>query len=115
MKKAMHVVFQSFFVSVFILGFSVFCRAAEDKPSPELIAKGKALFTNKEGLGTKIACILCHQGDKAIPRAKVQQLGDALPDEINKYLVEKAKGTALPKDSEQMKALEAYILNEHSK
>ena len=115
MKKAMHVVIQSLFVSVVIFGFSILCKAADDDPSPELIAKGKELFTNKAGLDTKIACILCHQGDKAIPRAKVQALGGALPDTINKFIVEKAKGTAIPKDSEQMKALEAYILNEESK
>ena len=96
-----------------LLSLFVFCTsvmgtafAAEDEA---LVAKGKELFNNKEGLGTKIACILCHKGDKAIPAAKAQQLGDALPDEINKYLVEKSKGTALAKDSEDMKALEAYL------
>ena len=116
MERTMRWAFQSFLAAVFfIVGFAVLCGAVDDKPSPELIAKGKELFTVKTGLGTKLACILCHQGDKAIPRAKVEQLGDALPDEINKYIVEKAKGTALPKDSEQMKALAAYILHEHSK
>ncbi|MBI4372127.1 MAG: hypothetical protein HY585_00170 [Candidatus Omnitrophica bacterium] len=80
--------------------------AAED---PALVAKGKQLFENKEGLSTKIACILCHKGDKAIPADKAQQLGDQLPDTINKYVVEKAKGTAIAKDNEEMKALEAYL------
>lgn len=96
-----------------VLALFIFCIhtmpvsfAAEDEA---LVAKGKELFSNKEGLGTKIACILCHKGDKAIPAAKAQQLGDALPDEINKYMVEKAKGTAIAKDSEEMKALAAYL------
>ena len=80
--------------------------AAEDKA---LVAKGKELFHSKEGLNTKIACILCHQGAKAIDPAKAIAAGDGLPDTINKYLVEKAKGTALPKDSEEMKALAAYL------
>ena len=106
MKKARHVIFQSFVAAVFVLGFSVLCRAAEDEA---LVAKGKELFTNKEGLNTKIACALCHQGSKALDPAKINALGDALPDTINKYLVEKAKGTALAKDSQEMKALEAYL------
>src|SRR3989338_1702220 len=90
----------------FCVGIAGVAFAAEDEA---LVAKGKELFENKEGLGTKIACILCHKGDKAIPADKIQQLGDALPDTINTYVVEKAKGAALAKDSEEMKALEVYL------
>ena len=96
-----------------MLGMLFFCIhvipmsfAAEDEA---LVAKGKELFESKEGLGTKITCILCHKGGKAISTEKVQQLGDTLPDVINKYVVEKAKGTELAKDSEEMKALVAYL------
>ncbi len=87
----------------------------EGKPSPELIAKGRELFNNKDGLGTKYACILCHQKEKAIKHSKVLQAGDGLPDLINKSLVDRAKGKSLDKNSEEMKALMAYILYEHSK
>ena len=74
-----------------------------------LKARGKELFTTKEALNTKLACVLCHQGSKALDPVKVKALGDTLPDVINKYVVEKAKGTALAKDSEEMKALVAYL------
>ena len=96
-----------------LLGLFIFCIsvigiafAAEDEA---LVAKGKELFENKEGLGTKIACILCHQGSKALDPVKINALGDTLPDTINKYIVEKAKGAAIVNDSEEMKALEAYL------
>ena len=87
----------------------------EEKPSPELIAKGKKLFNSKEGLGTKYACILCHQKEKTLKRSKILQAGDGLPDLINKSLTEKAKGKPLDRNSEEMKALVAYITYEHSK
>lgn len=90
----------------FCIGLTGIAFSAEDEA---LVAKGKELFNSKEGLGVKVACILCHKGDKAVPSEKVQQLGDVLPDTINKYVVEKAKGTALAKDSAEMKALEAYL------
>ncbi len=86
---------------------------AED-PSADLIQEGKKLFTTKELLGAKYPCILCHKGEKAIKKSKIAGLGDKLPDVINKYLVQKAKGKALPKDSREMKALVAYIVHEHS-
>jgi cytochrome c len=88
---------------------------AEEEPSPELIAKGEELFMNKEPLGTKFACILCHKGKKAIEKVKVLKLGDKLPDTINGQLMKQAKGKApLPKDGEEMKALAAYIKYKHS-
>lgn len=96
-----------------VLGVLSLCCAqisfAEDEA---LKARGKELFTAKEGLNTKIACAMCHQGSKALDPAKVKALGDAIPDTINKYIVEKGKGTALPKDSEDMKALAAYITSD---
>ena len=95
------------------------CAAAangsEEKPSPELIARGEELFMKKEGLGVKYACIMCHKQEKAIQRSKVELAGEKLPDVINKYLLEKAKGTKpLPKDSDDMKALAAFIKYKHS-
>lgn len=112
-----------FFLGAFvmlILWFGLISKSVESapeaKPSAELIAKGKELFNNKEGLGTKYACILCHQKEKALKRSKVLQAGEGLPDLINKSLIEKAKGSKpLDKNSEEMKALVAYILYEHSK
>ncbi|MBI3999486.1 MAG: hypothetical protein HY351_02625 [Candidatus Omnitrophica bacterium] len=80
--------------------------AAEDEA---LAAKGKELFENKEGLNVKVACILCHKDSKALDPAKMNALGEALPDTINKYVVEKAKGATLAKDGQEMKALEAYL------
>ena len=47
--------------------------------------------------------------------SEVQKAGDQLPLVINKYLTGKAKGTALAPDSQEMKALVAYIRHEHSK
>ncbi|OGX05205.1 MAG: hypothetical protein A3G87_06740 [Omnitrophica bacterium RIFCSPLOWO2_12_FULL_50_11] len=74
-----------------------------------MVAKGKELFDNKEGLNVKVACILCHKGSKALDPARISELGEGLPDVINSYIEKKAKGSALAKDSEQMKALEAYL------
>ena len=97
--------------------FNVFLHAA-DVPSdatPELIAQGKQLFNHKEGLKVKFACILCHQKEKAIKKSSIEKLGDKLPVVINKHLTEKSKGNALPADSQEMKALMAYIRYEHSR
>ena len=89
--------------------------ASEEKPSPELIARGEELFTKKELLGVKYACIMCHKQEKAIQRSKVELAGEKLPDVINKYLMEKAKGKQpLAKDSDEMKALVAFIKYKHS-
>ena len=88
--------------------------ASAEDASPELITQGRELFNSTKGLGNKFACILCHKKDKAIKHAEVVKLGDKLPDMINKYLVEKSKGKALDKNSEEMKALVAYIVHEHS-
>jgi len=99
---------------LFFIG-GVGTQAAEEKPSPELLQLGKELFTTKEKLGVKYACILCHQQEKAIKKSTVQKLGDKLPDVINQHLLQKAKGTkALNKDSPEMKALVAYIVHKHS-
>lgn len=83
--------------------------------TPELIAKGKVLFETKDGLGTKYACILCHKADKAVKKSAVIKAGDKLPVVINKYITTKSKGKAIAADSEEMKALEAYIRYEHMK
>ena len=88
--------------------------APEEKPPPELISLGRELFNHKERLGIKYACILCHQKDKAIKRSAVVKLGDRLPDVINLHIKEKAKGKSIPNDSQEMKALAAYIRHEHS-
>ena len=88
--------------------------ALAEAPSADLIKQGEQLFNAKEVLGVKFACIMCHKGQKAIKKSEVEKLGDTLPDVINEYIVKKAKGTAIAKDSEQMKALVAYITNEHS-
>lgn len=85
-----------------------------EAPSADLIKQGEQLFNTKEGLGVKFACIMCHKGQKAVKKSEVEKLGATLPDVINEYIVKKAKGTAIAKDSEQMKALVAYITNEHS-
>ena len=86
-----------------------------DKPSPELIAEGRELFNSIKGLSVKYACILCHKQEKAIKKSVLEKLGDQLPVVINKHITEKAKGPAIAADSEQMKALMAYIRYEHSK
>ena len=88
---------------------------AQEEPSPELIARGEELFTQKGGpLGNKFACILCHKGEKAIKKVKVMKLGDKLPEAINGQLVKQAKGKSLPLDSEEIKALAVYIRHKHS-
>ena len=94
-------------VALFGLGMANVCFAGED---PALVARGKEIFENaKQNLNTKLDCIICHRGTKALDPAKMAALGDTLPDVINKYMVEKAKGTAIAKDSEEMKALMAYL------
>lgn len=85
-----------------------------EPPSADLIKQGEQLFNAKEGLGVKFACIMCHKGQKAVKKSEVEKLGATLPDVINEYIVKKAKGIAIAKDSDQMKALVAYIANEHS-
>lgn len=89
-------------------------KPAEEAPSEELLKKGETLFMTKEGLGVKFQCLLCHKGEKAISRAEVLKLGDKLPDEINGQIIKQAKGKPIPKESEEMKALSAYILHRHS-
>ena len=88
---------------------------AAEAVSPELVAKGRDLFNKKEGLKVKFACILCHQKDKAIKQSELAKAGDKLPAVINKYLTTKSKGVPLAEDSEEMKALMAYIRTEHAK
>ncbi len=101
------------------ISLNVFLHAAnETMPpdvTPELMDKGRELFNHKEGLKVKFECILCHKQDKAIKKSDLQKAGDKLPAVINKYITEKAKGPALAADSEEMKALMAYIRYEHSK
>ena len=89
--------------------------AGEDAPAPEVMARGRDLFNKKEAIKAKYACILCHQKDKTLERAKILKLGDQLPAVINKYLTKKSKGAPFPADSEDMKAIIAYIKYEHSK
>lgn len=116
-EKAKKILAVSSLALFFLGGFPFVAGAAEtstEKPSPELLARGEELFMKKEPLGTKYACILCHKGEKAIEKAKVTLLGDKLPDVINDYLVKKAKGKPIAKDSEEMKALAAYISHKHS-
>jgi cytochrome c len=92
-----------------LFGFSL-APVAFAEEDPALVAKGKELFDNTKGsLDVKMNCIICHKGTKAVDPAKVAEVGDNLPDVINKYLVNKAKGTALANDSEEMKALVAYL------
>lgn len=108
--------FTALFISFFTL--NNFLQATEALPSdvtPELMNKGRELFNKKEGLKVKFQCILCHQKDKAVKKNEVEKAGDQLPVVINKYITEKAKGPALAPDSEEMKALIAYIRYEHSK
>ena len=93
-----------------LTGLFVFCFTMGVGFADEaLVAKGKELFNHKEGLNVKIACILCHKDSKALDPAKMKALGAGLPDVINKYVVEKSKGQALANDSEEMKALIAYL------
>jgi mono/diheme cytochrome c family protein len=93
-------------VSLLFLGFVNFSYADED---PALAVRGKELFEKKEALHAKFSCVTCHRGSKAISAADAAGFGDGLPDVINKYLVQKSKGPALAKDSEEMKALTAYL------
>lgn len=89
---------------------------SEDKPSQELVDQGRKLFNEKEGLGVKNACISCHKQAKAIKKTKLAKIApDKFPAVINKYLTTKSKGKALAPDSQEMKALIAYIETEHSK
>ncbi|MBI3307074.1 MAG: hypothetical protein HYZ84_04645 [Candidatus Omnitrophica bacterium] len=85
------------------------------KPSAELITQGRGLFNQKEGLKVKFACILCHKQEKAIAKSELKKIGDNLPAIINQYITEKSKGQAISEDSQEMKALMAYIRYEHSK
>jgi len=108
----------AFVLAVFaLITFSICPSAvmAQEKPSEEQIALGRELFNTKEGLNAKFACILCHKKDKAVKKSHVEKAGDQLPNVINKYLTTKSKGPALAVDSEEMKALEAYIRYEHSR
>ena len=105
--------------SVFLFAAFGFFLWAEitpaEKPSAELITQGRELFNRKEGLNIKFACILCHQQEKVIKKSSLDKLGDKLPLIINKHITEKSKGRAIPADSQEMKALMAYIRYEHSK
>ena len=112
------------FIKIFLFGFflsTTFCfflwaeNPPADKPSAELIAQGRELFNHKEGLKVKFACILCHQQEKAIKKSSIEKIGDKLPVIINQHITEKSKGSAIPGDSQEMKALMAYIRYEHSK
>ena len=106
MRRAFSVLLGLSAVLVLCFSISVPLMAADDGL---LVARGEELFQSKEGLNVKIACILCHKGAKALDPAKINALGDDLPNVINKYLVEKAKGTAIAADSEEMRALVAYL------
>ena len=102
-------------LSLSLGGWAQEACSEEEKPSPELLARGEELFTKKQPLGVKYECMTCHKGAKAIQRSKVKLAGEKLPDVINKYLLEKAKGTKpLSKDSDEMKALAAFIKYKHS-
>ena len=104
------------FLAALLAGLSgASAQAPADKAPAELIAKGRDLFNNKEGLQVKYACILCHKQNKAVKAAAVQKAGDKLPAVINKYIVKKSKGKPLAENSEEMKALMAYIRHEHMK
>ncbi|MBI3316992.1 MAG: hypothetical protein HYZ85_03180 [Candidatus Omnitrophica bacterium] len=110
----MHPRVSTLILIVVVMLNSLVCHA-EDAPSPELVAQGRNLFNTKEGLGVKYACIMCHKSDKAVKKSMLVKLGDKLPLTLNKYLVNKSKGKAIAEDSEQMKALMAYIQYEHAK
>ncbi len=109
--RVRHLIFLFLILPAFFLLGSL--SLAEEKPSPELIAYGEELFTTKK-LGAKFECMLCHKGEKAISHSKVVSLGDKLPDVINDHIVKKSKGKAIAKDSQEMKALAAYITHKHS-
>ena len=111
---------------IFLAGLSLFVFARNNFPAaakealpadvtPELIAQGKQRLNHKEGLKIKFACILCHQQEKAIKKSSLEKIGDKLPVIINKHITEKSKGSAIPENSREMKALMAYIRYEHSK
>ena len=106
-------------IAVFVFTWNNFSAAAKDAlpadVTPDLIAQGKQLFNHKEGLKVKFACILCHKQEKAIKKSSLAKIGDKLPAVINKHITEKSKGNAIPADSQEMKALMAYIRYEHSK
>lgn len=103
---------KAIFGILFLVLFPVFSFAEGD---PALIANGRELFNNKEGLSVKYACITCHKQNQAVKLAKVKNLGEKFPSVINKYLTSKSKGKALGPASEEMKALQAYILHEHAR
>lgn len=106
------------FGALLTAGFGIYSWAEgvpAEKPSAEIIAKGRELFNAKEGLKVKFACILCHKGEKAVKASSVQKAGDKLPAVINKYITKKSKGAAIAADSAEMQALMAYIRYEHSK
>lgn len=115
------ILFPALFVTLTILsgpGASLLLAAedaAQEKPSPELIREGEALFNQKESFQSKFACILCHKGEKAIKRDKVLKRGGSLAEVINKQIVVKSKGKPVAAGSHEMKALIAYIIHEHSK
>ena len=100
-----------------LLAAGIFCWGITLRADGDgaLVARGRELFNNKQGLGVKYACILCHQKDKAIKKKKALDAGPKLPELINQYIVNKAKGKPLAKDSPDMQALAAYILQEHSR
>jgi len=106
-----HLLFSFLILPLFLLLGSL--SLAEEKPPPDLIAYGEELFTTKK-LGVKYECLLCHKGEKAIPRTKVTALGDKLPDVINDHILKKSKGKPIAKDSQEMKALAVYITHKHS-
>ncbi len=115
---------KTFLLSMFGISFFVFIlgnfqSSAKDAlpadVTPELMAQGKQLFNSKDGLHVKYACILCHQQEKAINKSTLEKIGGKLPVIINKHITEKAKGQAVSEDSQEMKALMAYIRYEHSK
>lgn len=103
----------------FLMTLNVFLHAANETVppdvTPELIAKGRELFNTKQGLKVKFECILCHKQEKAVKKSDLQKAGDKLPAVMNKYITKKAKGPPLGLESEEMKALIAYIRYEHSK
>jgi len=118
MKTKFFISLLAVYLGVFFWGNFQSAIAGQALPAdvtPEMIAKGKALFDAKEGLGVKYACILCHKQDKAVKKSAVEKAGAKLPVVINKYITTKSKGKALAADSAEMKALEAYIRYEHSK
>jgi cytochrome c len=110
-NQKVRVVLVVMLVSLFCVGLRPQVAASQ---SADSIALGKKLFNEKGTCGNKYACIMCHKEDKAIKKSELAKLGDTLPDVINKYQVEKAKGQTIPPNSPEMKALIDYINNEHS-